>query len=483
MVNKMCSTERIRIEKDEDYGSIGSIGSIGSFRSIGSVGSSATKITDIISLDGFFISMDKRTGKSTISNFTAFLHFMKAHIGLGFLALPHAFRNAGLVGGILGYGCICLICTYCMIMLVRASHKALKTRPSIECLDYAMTANAAFCDAGGLWEKYAVGTRRMINIMICICQVSYNSAYVLFISENIRPVLIYYGGITMQHLEHRYYILMLLPFMLLLCCVRDLRYMSPCSLVANVLQTAGIGILFYLLVHNGITISSSAHYFGNVNRLPLFFGTVMFANSGSLYVLTIENKMQHPENMLGLDGLLSKSTIIQIFLNVSMGFFGYFKYGENVGATITTNLQPGEYTSLVALCILSVAIFFTYLVYFYVLIEIIKKDVLEARLNGIWLELADYMTRIAINIFIFALAVTVPYLDHVISFIGAVNESILCIIVPALIDTASNWNDLGKYNWKAVKNGVIIMIGLFGLVIGTFFITHNIIQCLLFGHH
>lgn len=48
------------------------------------------------------------------------IHLLKGNVGTGILAMPDAFRNAGLVLGTIGTLIMGVICTHCMHMLVRA---------------------------------------------------------------------------------------------------------------------------------------------------------------------------------------------------------------------------------------------------------------------------------------------------------------------------------------------------------------------------
>ena len=75
-----------------------------------------------------------------------------------------------------------------------------------------------------------------------------------------------------------------------------------------------------------------------------------------------------------------------------------------------------------------------------------------------------------------ALAATVPWLDLFVALLGAVKMSTLSIMAPALIDTASNWDNLGKFKWKAVKNTLLFVFGFFGCIVGTVIALQNIIE-------
>jgi uncharacterized BrkB/YihY/UPF0761 family membrane protein len=49
------------------------------------------------------------------------IHLLKGNIGTGILAMPDAFKNAGLVIGTVGTLLMGIICTHCMHMLVRSA--------------------------------------------------------------------------------------------------------------------------------------------------------------------------------------------------------------------------------------------------------------------------------------------------------------------------------------------------------------------------
>lgn len=419
-----------------------------------------------------------RKGDHTISNFETIIHILKGNIGIGVLTLPRAIRNAGLLGGVVGLAAIASICVYCMTLLVRAAHKALRKRDrrNIRYMDYADTAEASFADAGQPWAPYSRHIRKLLNIFLCASQISSNAVYTLFIAQNIKPLIVHYGGQTMDDLDYRYYILMILPFMLAMCSIRNLRYLSPFSILANFIQSVGLGIIFFYIFGSELKSSDSLPWFASADRLPLFFGTAIFAIEGISVVLPIENQMRHPRDMLGYNGVLNTSMTLVVALYIAMGFYGYLKYGEEIAATITLNLPPEDIAAQVTLALFSLAIFFSYALQFYVVMEILGPNVLRPNVSERWYSTADFFSRIVINVFTFGLAATVPWLDLFVALLGAVKMSTLSIMAPALIDTASNWDNLGKYKWKAVKNTLLFIFGAFGCVIGTVIALQNIIE-------
>lgn len=57
------------------------------------------------------------------SNVDTLIHLLKGNIGTGILAMPDAFKNAGLYVGLIGTMIMGVICTHCMHLLVGCSHE------------------------------------------------------------------------------------------------------------------------------------------------------------------------------------------------------------------------------------------------------------------------------------------------------------------------------------------------------------------------
>lgn len=52
--------------------------------------------------------------------------------------------------------------------------------------------------------------------------------------------------------------------------------------------------------------------------------------------------MDHPEKMTGLFGVLNLGFMIVIPIIVALGFFSYFKYGDDIAGTIFLNLPEDD---------------------------------------------------------------------------------------------------------------------------------------------
>ena len=49
-------------------------------------------------------------------------------------------------------------------------------------------------------------------------------------------------------------------------------------------------------------------------------------------------------------------------------------------------------------------------------------------------------------------------------------------MAPAVIDTAVNWNNLGRGKWRLWKNVLIFLFGFGGMILGAYVSTINIVR-------
>ena len=103
--------------------------------------------------------------------------------------------------------------------------------------------------------------------------------------------------------------------------------------------------------------------------------------------------------MLGWVGVLNFSMVSIALLYIGMGFFGYLRYGESTESSITLNLPQSSPIAKLALSMFSVAIFFSYALQFYVVMDIIGPNILKPRCSDRMYPYAEFSTRVLINVF------------------------------------------------------------------------------------
>lgn len=68
------------------------------------------------------------------------------------------------------------------------------------------------------------------------------------------------------------------------------------------------------------------------------------------------------------------------------------------------------------------------------------------------------------------IAVSVPNLGPFISLMGAVCLSTLGIVFPPIIETITYWDipGMGRFRWRLVTNGSLVIFGIIGFLSGTY---------------
>ena len=84
--------------------------------------------------------------------------------------------------------------------------------------------------------------------------------------------------------------------------------------------------------------------------------------------------------------------------------------------------------------------------------------------------------RAVINILTVCLAATVPWLDLLVSLVGAVTMSSQSIMLPAIIDSAAHWNSDSRslFLYRSVRNSLTFTIGCTAALLGTYISTLEI---------
>lgn len=142
-------------------------------------------------------------------------------------------------------------------------------------------------------------------------------------------------------LDLRVWMAMLTVPLILLCWIRQLKYLAPVSLISNTLQSASLVLIFYYLLQD-LPAVSSRPAFAPLAKLPLYFGTAVFAFEGISLVLPLQKNMRAPADFRGWNGVLNTGMTVVTVLYFAVGFYGYLKYGDDIKGSITLNLPSQD---------------------------------------------------------------------------------------------------------------------------------------------
>ncbi|KAL0852427.1 hypothetical protein ABMA28_000611 [Loxostege sticticalis] len=409
---------------------------------------------------------DNRVVEHPTTNTETLLHLLKGSLGTGILAMPHAFSNSGYAVGAIGTVIIGVLCTYCIHILIDSCYVICKRR-RVPSLTYTAAAEAALSEGPAWCKACAPYAAHVVNTFLLIYQIGTCCVYVVFVSENIHYVMSKQFHIEVEVIQ---IMACLLVPLILINWVRDLKYLAPFSAVANAVTVASFAIILYYVFRDTPTLEGKAPV-GELSRFPLFFGTVLFALEAIGVILPLENEMKTPRDFVGKFGVLNRAMISIIILYVGMGLFGYLQYGDDSKGSITLNLpSETEVLASVVQCLLAFAIFVTHGLACYVAIEILWKEYIGCRMqNGKKKLVWEYVVRTAVVFVTFGVAAAVPELDLFISLFGALCLSALGLAFPAIIQTCTYWyyvSDSERIR-MIIKNAIVVLFGILGLIVGT----------------
>ncbi|EOB07940.1 Proton-coupled amino acid transporter 1, partial [Anas platyrhynchos] len=410
------------------------------------------------------------------------IHLLKGNIGTGLLGLPLALKNAGILLGPLSLLVMGIVAVHCMSILVKCAHHFCY-RFQKQFVDYGGAVMYGLESTPSAWLRtHAVWGRRVVGLFLILTQLGFCCVYFVFLADNLRQVVSAANDTTTDcnsnrtvaltpTMDSRLYMLSLLPFVVLLSFIQNLKVLSIFSMLANVAMLVSLVVIYQYIVR--VRVLSL--------QIPVVYGVLglwsdpcalwgagvvlVWENCCSILllsqVLPLENKMKNPRQFPVI--LYVGMTIVTI-LYISLSVLGYLRFGASIQASITLNL-PNCWLYQAVKLLFSFGIFFTYAVQFYVPAEIIIPP-LVARVSERWGWVVNLLLRVALVSVTCVLAILIPRLDIVISLVGSVSSSALALIFPPLLEIATYYVE-GMHPLLIAKDVAISLIGFVGFVVGT----------------
>ncbi|XP_058137043.1 proton-coupled amino acid transporter 3 isoform X2 [Dasypus novemcinctus] len=304
-------------------------------------------------------------------------HLLKCNIGTGLLGLPLAMKNAGLLVGPLSLLAIGILTVHCMVILLNCSHH-LSQRLQKTFVSYGEAMMYSLESCPNTWLRtHSVWGRYTVNFLLIITQLGFCCVYFMFMADNLQQVMeeAHMTSNTCHPrtipvltplLDIRLYMLSILPFLILLVFIQNLRALSFFSTLANITTLGSMALIFEYIMQ-GIPDPRNLPLVAGWKTFLLFFGTAIFTFEGISMVLPLKNQMKHPQQF---SFVLYLGMSLVIILYICLGTLGYMKFGSDTQASITLNL-PNCWLYQSVKLMYSFGIFFTYALQFYVPAEII----------------------------------------------------------------------------------------------------------------
>uniref|UniRef100_A0A1B6BZR9 Amino acid transporter transmembrane domain-containing protein n=1 Tax=Clastoptera arizonana TaxID=38151 RepID=A0A1B6BZR9_9HEMI len=405
----------------------------------------------------------QREGKYTTSNIGAFLHIVKSSLGSGFLAMPYAFHNAGLLAGLIGTSLVAMLCAHCTHILVKSSQELcyILNKPK---LSYSETVEAAFrIRAGTKYSKYTRIARHTMNFFMFFTYYGVNTVYVILIANSFKQVLENHTDID---LNIRWYCVALVIVLLPVGIVRHMKFLVPFSAIANTLLMISFIIIMYYIIIDLPPITSRPMVV-EIGKWPLFFSTALFGMEGIGTVMPIENSMKKPNSFLGCPGVLNFGMSVIGGTFIVIGFFGYLRFGEAVEGSISLNLSTNVLSEVIKIFV-ALSILFTYGLQLTASMEVVWEYV-QSNFADEQKNKGYYIVRTLMILGTVVIAVLVPNLSPVLSLVGAFGFSGLGILFPSVVETIVFWECGYKpFQFGFLKNIFLLLIWIVATITGTY---------------
>lgn len=283
----------------------------------------------------------------------AALLLVKSFVGTGVLFLPRAFSNGGMVFSAILLLFVSLLSYYCFLLLI-------STRLKVD---------LSFGDMG--LHLYNQSFKSLINFSLVISQMGFTSAYIVFVSENLRAFLLAVSKCAID-IDIKYMILIQMLIFLPLSLYRNINKIQKFALVADVFILLGILYLWYydiftLSAQNGVSDIVAF----NGRDWTLFIGTAIFTFEGVGLILPIQEGMKYPKQFPQVLGLVMVG-ITAVF--IISGAMSYAAFGSKTQTVVLLNMDQSDKFVNAVQFIYSIAILLSTPLQIYPAIEITSQQ-------------------------------------------------------------------------------------------------------------
>lgn len=101
-----------------------------------------------------------------------------------------------------------------------------------------------------------------------------NWMYLYLITHFCRQIIDYH---LMSNVSVRVIICLCYPVLLLICLIKDLKLLAPCSTISNVCTLAGLVLIFFYLIEDDVVVDKNHFKLKGILEIPIFIGITLYA--------------------------------------------------------------------------------------------------------------------------------------------------------------------------------------------------------------
>ncbi|XP_077984384.1 uncharacterized protein LOC144439017 [Glandiceps talaboti] len=426
-----------------------------------------------------------------------FANIFISFIGAGVLGLPYAFKEAGVIEGVLIMTGVGILSVRAMLLIIDSKYKILGEEPpgklggnssvpkerqnkepyegntiekeqlmngSSSKEDVEMNGHIPQVDKDvdkktireidyGDVGYHAMGStgQIMVDTAIIISQIGFCCAYMIFITENLS---------TFIYELHMYqWLFILLPPLALLTMIRKLHKLAIFSLFADFANVTAYAVVFWFDFEHVSKVPMHPKTMSFAG-LPFFLGIAIYCYEGAGMILSLEASVVK-EKRNKFRSVFIFAMFIVTTLYIVFGICGYLSFGPETHNIITLNLPSGVFPFIVKSC-LCFSLFFTYPVMMFPVVRILEKKFLPDKDGSL---LKGNMLRIVMVSITGVVVMAIPNFGTLMALVGASCCTLLAFILPATFHLRLFKGSLSKKE-KALDYFLIIL-GIVGAIIGT----------------
>ncbi|CAH0477625.1 unnamed protein product [Peronospora belbahrii] len=313
-----------------------------------------------------------------------FINTCIAFLGSGVLGLPYAFRQCGILMGLITLLGVAACSTYAMILVVQCKYKLKQQGERIT--NYGEIGYFAMGYAGSF----------IVNMALVISQTGFCIAYLIFIASNANKFL---------DVSKQLVVSVCVPPLVGLSLLKHMRELAYVAVIADLMCILGLLVVLNI----DLTYMEQDHddikVIGVVSAVPFFFGVASYCFE----------------------------VVIITSLYATFGICGYLAFGNDTDAVITLNFDGGGGLAILVQVFLCFGLFFTYPVMLFPVFEVLHPMMacgknLESPQPS---QMKGTVLRVSIVFFTAVVAAGIPDFGRFISFIGSTCCSLLAFIMPA----------------------------------------------------
>lgn len=410
----------------------------------------STDCSDSSSSDGSFDHSDTADTNEAMSHHAAALgtasqgqvavNIFISFVGAGMLGMPYAFSRSGWLLGSLTLSIVSIANVYAMLLLVKA-RKHLERKGHNDIRTYGDLARVVI----------GTGGESIVNILVVISQIGFATAYLIFIAANINNI---------WHIDRFKTCLCFIPILSCLVQVREMKTLSPFSLIADVANLTGLSAVLlqdfesYVYHHESV----AAVDFSN---MVFVVGVSMYAFEGVALILPLESSCKDRE---GFPALLKKVIAGITLLMATFGTAGFVAFASSTCAPITLNLLGKFWATFVKMA-LSVALYLTFPIMMFPVNEAIE-GCLSVKNNDSPPKPARFF-RVLLVILSTTIAYSIPNFGEFLNLVGSSICMLLAFILPCSFHILVMRGE-GLQKWELVVDVTLIVLGVVFGVLGTY---------------